>query len=92
MGGYGRCAAHVVDHLAWPSRRERANLFVPILSEAAVASSLDAIQVFGGNGYTAEFELERDLRDSVGSRIYSGTVEIQRNIIARTLGLPPSTV
>ena len=57
------------------------------LSEAWVQSCLDAVQIHGGYGYTTEFELERDLRDSVGSRIYSGTNEIQRNIIARYLGL-----
>jgi alkylation response protein AidB-like acyl-CoA dehydrogenase len=34
-----------------------------------------------------EFELERDLRDSIAGRIYSGTSEIQRNIIAAQLGL-----
>ncbi len=61
------------------------------LSEAAVDSSLDAIQVFGGYGYMSEFEVERDLRDAVGSKLYPGPVEIQRNIIARLLGLPPST-
>jgi alkylation response protein AidB-like acyl-CoA dehydrogenase len=34
-----------------------------------------------------EYEVERSLRDAVGSTIYSGTSEIQRNIIARWLGL-----
>jgi alkylation response protein AidB-like acyl-CoA dehydrogenase len=34
-----------------------------------------------------EMQIERDLRDSVGSTLYSGTSEIQRNIIARGLGL-----
>src|SRR5690606_16247703 len=57
------------------------------ISEAAVASSLDAIQLFGGYGYTAEYDLERELRDAIGSRIYSGTSEIQRELIARELGL-----
>lgn len=57
------------------------------LSEAWVQSCLDAIQIHGGYGYTTEYELERDLRDAVGGRLYSGTSEIQRNIIARTLGM-----
>jgi alkylation response protein AidB-like acyl-CoA dehydrogenase len=57
------------------------------VSESFVKSCLDAVQLFGGYGYTAEMEVERDLRDSVGSTLYSGTSEIQRNIIARALGL-----
>jgi alkylation response protein AidB-like acyl-CoA dehydrogenase len=57
------------------------------LSECWVQSCLDAIQIHGGYGYMTEFELERDLRDSVAGRIYSGTSEIQRNIIAARLGL-----
>jgi alkylation response protein AidB-like acyl-CoA dehydrogenase len=57
------------------------------LSECFVESSLDAVQIHGGYGYTAEYELERELRDAVGSRLYSGTSEIQRNIIAGGLGL-----
>jgi alkylation response protein AidB-like acyl-CoA dehydrogenase len=57
------------------------------LSESWVKSCLDAIQIHGGYGYTIEYELERDLRDSIGSTIYSGTSEIQRNLIARYLGL-----
>jgi hypothetical protein len=57
------------------------------LSECWVQSCLDAIQIHGGYGFTTEYELERDLRDSVAGRIYSGTSEIQRNIIAARLGL-----
>jgi alkylation response protein AidB-like acyl-CoA dehydrogenase len=57
------------------------------LSESWIKSCLDAVQIHGGYGYTTEYELERDLRDSVASTIYSGTSEIQRNIIARYLGL-----
>jgi alkylation response protein AidB-like acyl-CoA dehydrogenase len=57
------------------------------LSECWVQSCLDAIQIHGGYGFMTEFEIERDLRDSVATRIYSGTSEIQRNIIAARLGL-----
>ncbi len=57
------------------------------VSEAYVASSLDAVRVFGGYGYTAEYDVERMLRDAVGSVLYSGTSDIQRNIIARWLGV-----
>lgn len=56
------------------------------ISEAAVQSSLDAIQLRGGYGYMKEYQVERDLRDALGSRLYSGTSEIQRVIIARQLG------
>ena len=55
------------------------------VSESYVKSCLDAIQVHGGGGYMTELEIERELRDSVGSTLYSGTSEIQRNIIARGL-------
>ena len=57
------------------------------LSEAFVASSMDAVRLHGGYGYMAEFSIERDLRDAIGGTIYSGTSDIQRNIIARHLGL-----
>ena len=57
------------------------------ISEAHVASSLDAIQIHGGYGYSTETGVERDLRDAIGSRIYSGTSEIQHEIIARAIGL-----
>lgn len=57
------------------------------LSECFVQSGLDAVRTFGGYGYTTEFEVERDLRDAIGGTLYSGTSDIQRNIIARLLGL-----
>jgi alkylation response protein AidB-like acyl-CoA dehydrogenase len=57
------------------------------VSDCFIKSSLDAVQIFGGYGYMTEQQIERDLRDAVGSGIYSGTSEIQRNIIARALGL-----
>ena len=57
------------------------------LSESFLQSSLDAVRIHGGYGYTTEFQIERDLRDSVGGTLYSGTSDIQRVIIARWLGL-----
>jgi alkylation response protein AidB-like acyl-CoA dehydrogenase len=57
------------------------------VSDCYVKSSLDAIQIFGGYGYMREQGIECDLRDAVGGTLYSGTSEIQRNIIARSLGL-----
>ena len=56
-------------------------------SEAWVQTCLDAIQIHGAYGYMRDSGIERDLRDSVAGTIYSGTSEIQRLIIARTLGL-----
>jgi L-prolyl-PCP dehydrogenase len=57
------------------------------VSEAAVQSSLDAIQIHGGLGVTVEGGIERALRDAVPSTLFSGTSEIQREIIAKDLGL-----
>ncbi|WP_210589311.1 acyl-CoA dehydrogenase family protein [Streptomyces sp. GESEQ-35] len=58
-----------------------------VTSEANVASALAAVQIFGGNGYMAEYGIEKELRNSVAGTIYSGTSEIQRNRIASMLGL-----
>ncbi len=58
-----------------------------ITSERNVASALNAIQIFGGYGYTVDCGIEKDLRNSVAGTIYSGTSEIQRDRIAKMLGL-----
>lgn len=57
------------------------------VSQAWVQNSLDAVQLFGAQGFITETGIERDLRDSVGSLIYSGTNDIQRNMIAARLRL-----
>ncbi|MGW1059907.1 acyl-CoA dehydrogenase family protein [Micromonospora rubida] len=57
------------------------------LSDALVANSLASFDSHGAAGYLAGTDQERDLRDALASRIYSGTSDIQRNIIAGMLGL-----
>jgi alkylation response protein AidB-like acyl-CoA dehydrogenase len=55
------------------------------VSEAWVDSSRSAMQLHGGYGYLAGHWAERDLRDAQGSLAYSGTSDIQRNLIAGLL-------
>ena len=57
------------------------------VSEALVETASDALRIFGGNGYMTEYDIERSLRDAIAAPIYSGTSEMQRNIIANWLGL-----
>jgi alkylation response protein AidB-like acyl-CoA dehydrogenase len=57
------------------------------ISDNWVKCAEDALQVHGGYGYTVDYEIERELRDAIGSRIYSGTSEMQRVIVASLLGL-----
>lgn len=57
------------------------------VSESLKSACLDAVQMHGAYGYMEECDIERDLRDSIAATIYSGTSEMQRNIIARILGL-----
>lgn len=61
-----------------------AKLFI---SESIKIAASDGVQIHGAYGYMSEYGIERELRDSVASTIYSGTSEIQRDIISRFLGL-----
>ncbi|HTP52943.1 MAG TPA: acyl-CoA dehydrogenase family protein [Anaeromyxobacteraceae bacterium] len=58
------------------------------ISEAALQSGLDAIQLFGGGGMATDTGVDALARDSIPARVFSGTSEMQRAIIARMLGLP----
>jgi hypothetical protein len=82
----------LVYRAAWRLGRSRtvsldaaiAKLFT---SESLLQAALATVQVHGGYGYMEEYGVERTLRDAVGSTLYSGTSEMQRNIIAGWLGL-----
>jgi alkylation response protein AidB-like acyl-CoA dehydrogenase len=54
-------------------------------SDAAMKVTTDAVQVFGGYGYTREFPVERFMRDAKIMQIYEGTNQIQRGVIAKAL-------
>jgi alkylation response protein AidB-like acyl-CoA dehydrogenase len=57
-----------------------------IASDTAMAVTVEAVQVLGGYGYVNEYPVERMMRDAKITQIYEGTNEIQRLVIARTLG------
>lgn len=82
----------MLDRMAWLLSRggpayDFASLVKLSISEAWVASCQDALQIHGGQGYLTGPGIERDLRDALASRIYSGTSEIQRRVVARWMGL-----
>ena len=54
-------------------------------ARAAIEVALEAVQLFGGNGYMAEYEVEQLARDAKVLQIYAGTDEIQVGQIARAL-------
>ncbi|HUO69607.1 MAG TPA: acyl-CoA dehydrogenase family protein [Solirubrobacteraceae bacterium] len=56
-------------------------------TEVAKRSTLEGMQMMGGYGYACEYDMERQVRIALVTTIYGGTSEIQRDIIAKTLGL-----
>jgi alkylation response protein AidB-like acyl-CoA dehydrogenase len=67
-----------------PREASMVKLFV---TEATKRIALEGMQLMGGYGYSSEYDMERLVRQALVSTIYGGTSEIQRNIIAKTLGL-----
>ena len=57
------------------------------VSEAAIATALDAARIFGGRGYLKEYGIEEAVRDAMPATTFSGTSDIQRQLIARGMGL-----
>jgi len=56
-----------------------------LASDTAMAVTTDAVQLFGGYGYTKDFPVERMMRDAKITQIYEGTNQIQRMVMARQL-------
>jgi acyl-CoA dehydrogenase len=54
-------------------------------ADAAMQSAVDAVQVFGGNGYVKDYPVEKLMRDAKVLQIYEGTSQIQRVVISRAL-------
>ena len=85
----------ILHHAARKKSEGRATLEASLaklhVTESHLANAMDAVRVFGGFGCMAEGGIERELRDAVPGVIYSGTSDIQRNTIARLLGLPVAT-
>ena len=76
-------AAWMKDNsLPFTQEASMAKLFA---TESANKAALDAVEIHGGLGHTAEFSVERHLRDVRVSTIYEGTSEVQRLVIARQL-------
>jgi alkylation response protein AidB-like acyl-CoA dehydrogenase len=57
------------------------------VTETAQKTALEGMQMMGGYGYSSEYDMERLVRATLVSTIYGGTSEIQRGIVAKTLGL-----
>ena len=58
-----------------------------VASETGIEAALQSVEVHGARGYVSEYEVERNVRDAIGGLVYSGTSDIQRNIVARLLGV-----
>jgi len=76
-------AAYLESHgLPYGKASAMAKLFA---SEAAMEITTNAVQIFGGYGYTKDYPVERFMRDAKITQIYEGTSEVQRLVISRYL-------
>ena len=82
-----RSVARMAD--AAPDRMlpQEASIAKLACTELAKRCALEGMQIMGGYGYATEYPMERYLRAAVVTTIFGGTSEIQRNIVAKTLGL-----
>lgn len=77
-----RAANNLQNGTITPKEASMAKLFA---TTTARKNSIEAVQVFGGYGYTKDYDVERYFRDAKVTEIYEGTNEIQRIVIAKNL-------
>ncbi len=77
-----QAASRRMAGLSYAKEASMAKMFA---SDTAVKVTTDAVQIFGGYGYSKEFKVERFMRDAKITQIYEGTNQIQRLVIAKHL-------
>jgi alkylation response protein AidB-like acyl-CoA dehydrogenase len=82
-----RLVARLTDEDPMRMLPQEASMAKLAATELAKRCALEGMQIMGGYGYATEYPMERHLRSAVATTIYGGTSEIQKNIIAKTLGL-----
>src|SRR3954467_9112482 len=82
-----RWVARLTDEDPGRMLPQEASMVKLAATELAKRCALEGVQIMGGYGYASEYPMERYLRGAVVTTIYGGTSEIQKNIIAKTLGL-----
>jgi alkylation response protein AidB-like acyl-CoA dehydrogenase len=82
-----RWVARLTDQDPMRMLPQEASMAKLAATELAKRCALEGMQVMGGYGYATEYPMERYLRTAVVTTVYGGTSEIQKNIIAKTLGL-----
>jgi len=78
----------MVRRAAWEYDQGRSNTYFASVAKAhagdhAMKCAIDAVQIFGGNGFNSEYPVEKLMRDAKIFQIYEGTSQIQRLIISR---------
>src|SRR4029450_4940514 len=69
----------------WERLNVLASMAKGVASALAMKATTDAVQIFGGYGYTRDYPVERMMRDAKLAQIFEGTKQIQRVVIARAV-------
>jgi alkylation response protein AidB-like acyl-CoA dehydrogenase len=77
-----RAAYHKSNQLSYSKEAAMAKL---VASDTAMSVTTDAVQIFGGYGYSREYPVERMMRDAKITQIYEGTNQVQRMVIASSI-------